>query len=55
MQSDFWDELLAQVESHGPDKVQFELDQEDPETGANLLLDVIDVEFSDNVVRVVLS
>jgi hypothetical protein len=48
-------ELEAQIEDHGTSAIQFYLDQEDPETGENMELDVVDVKYEDDKIRVTLG
>lgn len=48
-------ELTAQADEHGESLIQFYLDQEDPETGDLMKLDVVDIGLKDNEIRVVLN
>lgn len=50
-----WAELEAQIDSHGVASVEFYLDQEDHETGENVRLEVTDISFEDDEIKVVLN
>lgn len=49
MDKEHWEELVVQVEDHGPEKVVFMLETDN---GAGSI-DVIDVKFEDNTIWVV--
>lgn len=54
MNKDDWEELVAQVESHGPEKIEFYLDSADV-NGADLPLEVRSLKFEDDEIKVVLE
>lgn len=54
MLKDDWEELAAQVESHGPEAINFYLDDGDESNGNLLGIDVQNISFEDNEIKVVL-
>lgn len=56
MTRDDWEELVAQVEDHGPEKIQFSIDADYVVgTKGEVVLDLVNIMFEDDIIKVVLT